>query len=304
MNIYDPADDIRYVHLAGPADARSARAGSTTPRTSPPSDTSVSRRGPGWSTAVFTSEETGQELNHAGSGGGTEATEGWRSASTEQVARRAACAAHAHSAAGRRTSARQRQTVAGVTVPDTKLAREAADLVRAATTDLVYHHSRRVYFWGSLQGRNRGLSYDPELLYIGGMFRFEVDSADEARRFLQGNGVPEDSIRRVWTAIALHTTPGIPEFMEPEVALVTAGVEYDVLGIGYHDVSDADRAEIVALHPRPDFKRNILQAFTEGIAPKPETTFGNVKADVLQRFVCGYQRANFVDIIENSDWPE
>jgi hypothetical protein len=210
------------------------------------------------------------------------------------------------------------QTAAGVTVPDTKLAREATELVRASTTDLVYHHSRRVFWFGSLQGHNRGLSWDPELLYIGAMFhdlglnerfrgsgrRFEVDSADEARRFLQGHGVPEDSIRRVWTAIALHTTPGVPEFMEPEVALVTAGVEYDVLGIGYHNVSDADRAEIVALHPRPNFKRNILEAFTEGIAPRPETTFGNVKADVLERFVPGYRRANFVDIIENSDWRE
>jgi hypothetical protein len=210
------------------------------------------------------------------------------------------------------------QTAAGVTVPDTKLVRESTDLVRAATTDLVYHHSRRVYFWAELQGRNRGLSYDPELLYLGAMFhdlglseqfrgsgrRFEVDSADEARRFLQGHGVPEDSIRRVWTAIALHTTPGIPEFMEPEVALVTAGVEYDVLGIGYHDISDADRAEIVALHGRRNFKHNILQAFTEGIAPRPETTFGNVKADVLERYVPGFQRGNFVDVILNSDWPE
>ncbi len=210
------------------------------------------------------------------------------------------------------------QTAAGVTIPDTKLARDATDLVRDSTTDLVYNHSRRVFWFGSVQGRNRGLSFDPELLYIGAMFhdlglneqfrssrrRFEVDSAGEARRFLQGHGVPEDSIRRVWTAVALHTTPGIPEFMEPEVALVTAGVEYDVLGIGYHDISDADRAEITAMHPRPDFKRSILQAFTEGIAPKPETTFGNVKADVLERFVLGYQRANFVDIIENSDWPE
>jgi HD domain len=210
------------------------------------------------------------------------------------------------------------QTAAGVTVPDTKLARDATDLVRSTTTDLVYHHSRRVFWFGSLHGRNRGLSVDPELLYIGAMFhdlglgepfrssgrRFEVDSADEARRFLQGHGVPEDSIRRVWTAIALHTTPGIPEFMEPEVALVTAGVEYDVLGIGYHDVSDADRAEITALHPRPGFKRAILQAFTDGIAPKPATTFGNVKADVLERFVPGYRRGNFVDIIEGSAWPE
>jgi hypothetical protein len=210
------------------------------------------------------------------------------------------------------------QTVAGVTIPDTKLTRDATELVRESTTDLIYHHSRRVFLFGSLQGRNRGLSFDPELLYIGAMFhdlglneqfrssgrRFEVDSAGEARNFLQGHGVPEDSIRRVWTAIALHTTPGIPEFMEPEVALVTAGVEYDVLGIGYHDIGDADRAEIAALHPRPNFKRNILRAFTEGIAPKPETTFGNVKADVLERFVPGYQRANFVDIIEKSAWPE
>lgn len=210
------------------------------------------------------------------------------------------------------------QTAARVTVPDTKLAREATELVRESTTDLVYHHSRRVFWFGSLQGQNRGLSFDPELLYIGAMFhdlglnaeyrssgrRFEVDSADEARRFLQGHGVPEDSIRRVWTAIALHTTPGIPEFMEPEVALVTAGVEYDVLGIGYHDVSDTDRAEITALHPRPNFKRSILQAFTDGIAPKPATTFGNVKADVLERYVPGYKRDNFVDIILNSDWPE
>jgi hypothetical protein len=210
------------------------------------------------------------------------------------------------------------QTAAGVTIPDTKLARDATELVRDSATDLIYNHSRRVFWFGSLQGRNRGLSFDPELLYIGAMFhdlglaerfhssghRFEVDSADEARRFLQGHGVPEDSIRRVWTAIALHTTPGVPEFMEPEVALVTAGVEYDVLGIGYHDVTDADRAEITALHPRPHFKRSILQAFTDGMAPKPETTFGTVNADVLARFVPGFQRTNFVDIIENSGWPE
>jgi hypothetical protein len=207
---------------------------------------------------------------------------------------------------------------AGLTVPDTSLVRDASELVRDCTSDLVFHHSCRVFWFGSLQGQRRGLNFDPELLYVGAMFhdlglnerfrdsghRFEVDSADEARRFLQDHGVPEDSIRRVWTAIALHTTPGIPEFMEPEVALVTAGVEYDVLGIGFHDINDADRAEITGLHPRPDFKRRILEAFTQGNADKPETTFGNVNADVLERFVPGYRRANFVDIIEQSAWPE
>jgi hypothetical protein len=207
---------------------------------------------------------------------------------------------------------------AGVRVPDSKLAREATELVRDSTSELIYDHSRRVYFFGSLQGRNRDLSFDPELLYIAAMFhdfglgepfhgsgrRFEVDSADEARRFLQAHQVPEDSIRRVWTAIALHTTPGIPEFMEPEVALVTAGVEYDVLGIGYHDVDEADRAAVVALHPRPRFKQRILEAFTDGVRPKPETTFGNVKADVLAHYVPGFERGDFVSTILDSPWAE
>lgn len=208
--------------------------------------------------------------------------------------------------------------VAGVRVPDTRLAAEATELVRETAPELIYHHSRRVYYFGALRGKRRGLSYDPELLYLGAMFhdlglgeeyrnsgrRFEVDSADEARRFLAARAVPEDSIRRVWTAIALHTTPGIPEFMEPEVALVTAGVEYDVLGLGYDSLDEADRTAIVARHPRPDFKRRILAAFTEGIAPKPETTFGNVKADVLAHFVPGFTPGDFVTTIEESAWPE
>src|SRR4030088_81991 len=95
---------------------------------------------------------------------------------------------------------------AGGAGPDLTLAAEATELVRDVTTDLVYDHSRRVFWFGSLQGRNRGLSFDPELLYIGAMFhavalneqfrssghRSEVDSANEARRFLQSHGVPED----------------------------------------------------------------------------------------------------------------
>lgn len=209
-------------------------------------------------------------------------------------------------------------SASAIRVPDTKLAREATELVRDSTSELIYHHSRRVYFFGALQGLNRDLSFDPELLYVGAMFhdlglnehfrgsgrRFEVDSADEARRFLRSHGVPEDGVRRVWTAIALHTTPGIPEFMDPEVALVTAGVEYDVLGIGYADISDADREDVVALHPRLDFKRRILSAFTDGIRSKPETTFGNVKADVLEHYVPGFRRGDFVRTILDSPWTE
>ncbi|SFW88223.1 HD domain-containing protein [Amycolatopsis australiensis] len=204
-----------------------------------------------------------------------------------------------------------------VDVPDSALAREAAEFVRDTAGPLLYDHSCRVYHFGALQGRRRGLEFDAELLYVAALFhdlglvaghrsdrRFELDGADEARRFLLGHGVDAERARIAWTAIALHTTPGIPEYLEPEVALVTAGVEYDVLGIGYHELPAEARAAIVAAHPRPDFKRRILAAFTEGIRDRPDTTFGNVKADVLARFVPGFVRKDFVTTIEESPWED
>lgn len=210
------------------------------------------------------------------------------------------------------------EIVAGVRIPDSALAREASELVRDAASPLLYDHSRRVFLFGALRGRRQGLAFDPELLYVGALFhdlglteryrrtdqRFEIDGADEARAFLGRHGIDGERADRVWTAIALHTTPQIPLHMAPEIALVTRGVELDVLGIGYGAVTDEERAAVVAAHPRPDFKNRILAAFTEGIRDRPGTAFGNVKADVLAHFVPGFVREDFVEVIRASAWPE
>ncbi|MGW5939395.1 HD domain-containing protein [Streptomyces celluloflavus] len=210
------------------------------------------------------------------------------------------------------------ERIGGIAIPDSGLAKEATELVRDLTDDLIYHHSRRVYLFGARHGQEHGLAFDPELVYIGALFhdlgltekfrssqqRFELDGADEARAFLTARGIPEDRVRLVWEGIALHTTPEIPHHMAPEVALVTAGVELDVLGIGYDTLPPETREAITAAHPRPDFKRRILHAFHRGLAHRPQTTFGNVKADVLDRFEEGYTRPNFVRIIEDSPWDQ
>jgi HD superfamily phosphodiesterase len=210
------------------------------------------------------------------------------------------------------------EEIAQITIPDTRLVADATELVREAGGELIYNHSRRVYLFGSLRGRAQGLNFDPELLYVGALFhdlgltdryrrtdqRFEIDGADEARRFLLAHGIAEELATRVWTAIALHTTPEVPLHMAPEIALVTRGVELDVLGIGYHAITDEERDAVVRAHPRPDFKNRILEAFTHGFAERPDTTFGTVNADVLAHFVPGFQRGDFVDVIKNSDWPE
>src|SRR6478752_2758559 len=125
-------------------------------------------------------------------------------------------------------------TVAGINVPDTPLARDITEFIRDAEDDVLFNHSRRVFFFGALQGRRRKLQPDLELLYAGAMFhdlgltepyrtssslRFEVDGANAARDFLLQHGFDESEARRVWLSIALHTTPGVPEFLEPEIAL-------------------------------------------------------------------------------------
>jgi HD domain len=207
--------------------------------------------------------------------------------------------------------------LAGIRIPDTKLAGEITELVRDTEPALLFHHSSRVYYWGALAGKRRGLRFDPELLYAGAMFhdmglthrhstareRFEVDSANTARDFLRSHSVHQQDIETVWTAIALHTTPGIPQHMHPVVALVTSGVEMDVLGINYSEYSDAERAAVVHAHPRtPHFKEDIIQAFYDGIKRKPETTFGNVKADVLADKDTSFRRGNFCSVIRASAW--
>src|SRR3954454_11413596 len=131
-------------------------------------------------------------------------------------------------------------TIAGVAIPDGTLAREATEFVQDVSTPLLFDHSRRVFLWAALQAEQLHLRYDAELLYVGAMFhdvglleghrsadeRFEIDGANAARRFLERHGVPEERVMTVWESIALHTTPEVPRYKQPEVRLVSLGIEY------------------------------------------------------------------------------
>src|SRR5271156_4691155 len=103
------------------------------------------------------------------------------------------------------------RSIAGVMVPDSKLAREITELVRDTESPLLFNHSSRGYYFGALAGARRGLIYDPELLYAGTMFhdmglthqhssaheRFEVDGANAARDFLRSRGIAQADIDTV-----------------------------------------------------------------------------------------------------------
>ncbi len=203
-------------------------------------------------------------------------------------------------------------------IPDTKLASEAHDILREYSTELLYNHSNRVYLFAAEQGRQKGLRFDAELLYVSAAFhdlgllseysskteRFEVDGANAAKAFLTSHGIPVETAQTAWEAIALHTTPGVTQYMKPEVSLLFTGVGLDVLGEGFDQFPAELRERIVAKYPRVDFKQGIVQAFFSGFAHKPGSTWGTVKADVCERFISGYKSPNFCDLIAASPFPD
>ena len=203
-------------------------------------------------------------------------------------------------------------------LPDTSLAKEATDVLREYSTDLLYNHSIRVYLFAAEQGRLRKLSFNPELLYVAAAFhdlglikkfssqneRFEIDGANAARRFLKAHNIPEDQVQLVWEAIALHTTPGIPPYMSPEVALLNSGVLLDVMGIGFDQFPAELREQIVVKYPRKNFKQRFVEEYFAGFAHKPASTYGTVNAAVCERFIPGYKSPNACELIAASPFPD
>jgi hypothetical protein len=207
--------------------------------------------------------------------------------------------------------------ISGVKIPDSKVAREAAELVRQYENEMLFNHSVRVYVFGAIKGIRQKLKFDSELLYIAALFhdlglidhyhtetkRFEVDSADAARDFLRGHGIAQPKADLVWEAIALHTTPGIPQYMRPEIALTNAGVLVDVVGIGYDEYTPEQRNQVIAAFPRGDnFKSEFIQVQTCSALKKPLTTFGTVNFDYIQEHDPAFHRPNACFRIRNAPW--
>ncbi len=203
-------------------------------------------------------------------------------------------------------------------IPDSLLAKEATDVLREYSTDLLFNHSIRVCLFAAEQGRQQKFRFDPELLYVAAAFhdlglikkfssqneRFEVDGANAARQFLIAHNVSEEQVQTVWEAIALHTTPGIPPYMRPEVALLNSGVLLDVLGVGFDKFPAELREEIVARYPRINFKKGFIEEYFAGFAHKPATTYGTVNAAFCERFIPGFKSPNGCDVIAASPFPD
>ena len=199
-------------------------------------------------------------------------------------------------------------------VPDTQMTREATGLLREFSTPVLFNHSHRAFFWANEMGRQAGQKFDVELVFICAAFhdlgllkkfssasdRFEVDSANAVRQFLDHHDVPAGRIQTAWDAISLHTTPGIAAYKPLEVELIYNGVALDSLGIGYETFPEDVRTKVVKQFPRVNFKHDIALAFLGGFEHKTETTVFTCNEDICSHFIPNYKRSNFYDQIRNS----
>lgn len=206
-----------------------------------------------------------------------------------------------------------------VAIPDSQISREATQLIRDTESETLYQHSLRVYYWAAITGIKQQQDFDPELLYISALFhdvgltskfsqsqvRFEVDGANAAREFLTSRNIATPEIDKVWLAIALHTTPGIPEHLNAESALLQAGAGMDVAGRGFDNFTADERLTVVTRAPRErDFALRMIDEFYEGLRHRPASTFGTFNDDFLAEKDKNFVRTNICSVMFTSSWEK
>lgn len=200
--------------------------------------------------------------------------------------------------------------------PDTELCVAAMELARDHSPPFLFNHVMRSFAFGRDAGALQGAKYDQEMLFLGsvlhdlglvegfiGKDRFEVDGADAAAEFLSRQGYPDKKVAVIWDAIALHTTLGVPQRKQPEVALLQLGAGIDIGAIPRSLVTPESVEVILAEYPRLGFKKAFLEAMGAVVRRKPMTGAINLMGEV------GREREHlpipgFCDIVMHAEFDE
>lgn len=204
-------------------------------------------------------------------------------------------------------------TLAGVTAPDSAFTRKAAALVQRVHNPAMLNHVHRSWWFAEFLGKQRGLTYDREVVYLSAVLhdlgltedfgadkRFEVDGADAARRLLLADGYDDTKAQTVWDAIALHSAIGIAQYKAPEIALVHMGAHLDVLGMWYDELPTQLIDDTLALYPRLGFKKAFQEALAEVTRKKPILAAGTGQVDIGHRHIPGFHLPNGCDLIDGA----
>ena len=206
---------------------------------------------------------------------------------------------------------------AGVTVPESPLVDRAIEYARQKCEPYLFNHVMRSWLFAVRFGQRRGVAHDAEVVAVGtllhditlnesfaGPRRFEVEAADQVMSFATEAGVDERRARLIWDIVALNSTPSIAFYKQPEVALATAGIALDAVGVQYGELPANEIEAILAEFPRMELKDRFVRCFTHIAEACPETTYDNFVRDFGERLVPGYHAPSAVDWVVNAPFTE
>jgi hypothetical protein len=207
--------------------------------------------------------------------------------------------------------------LAGIYVPATPIIDRAIEFAREHCEPYLFNHVMRSWLFAVRLGQFKDVPFDAEIVAVGtllhditlnetfaGPRRFEVEGADLVRTFARECGFDERRAQLIWDSVALNSTPSIGLYKETEVALCTAGVCLDVVGLQYALLPPAEIARIVEEFPRLGMKQRMTRCFCHIAEVKPETSYDNFVRDFGKRFVSGYKAPSTVDWLMNAPFKE
>jgi len=209
------------------------------------------------------------------------------------------------------------RTLAGISVPDTSLVNRAIEYARQECEPYLLNHVIRSWLFAARIGQLQNIEHDAEVIAVGALLhditlnerfagprRFEVEGADLARTFANNNGLDRRRAQLIWDSVALNSTPSVGFYKEAEVALCTAGVCLDVVGLQYDLIPSKEMQTIIAEFPRLQMKQKMTSCFCRVAEAKPETTYDNFVRDFGERFIPGYKPLSAVDFLMNAPFEE
>jgi hypothetical protein len=205
--------------------------------------------------------------------------------------------------------------IAGIKIPDSYAAKQAATQAQDVEAPEIFRHSARSFVFAELVSQARGMKHDPEIVYIAAMLhdiglskefatphaRFEIDGADRTKQVLTAAGHSAADAQIGWDAVALHSIFSIAGFKEPEVFLLSAGVLTDVGGAFLQYLDKAAVAQVLAALPRRGFNKAFLTALTDYARRKPDTVGGTFVEDIAAHTIPGYKRGDFYEALLEPD---
>lgn len=170
-----------------------------------------------------------------------------------------------------------------ITLPDSRLCRDALELATRTSQPMVRNHAVRTYAFGAALAARSGLRLDREVFFVAAVLHdlglnddlrtepgsFEWVGARRAHRFCLEQGVSATRADLVHDAIALHASVGIAHRRGPEVAMVHYGAGVDVLGLRLDEIPPGTLEALLEQYPRLEFKRCFVPLLVDQATRKP-----------------------------------